>query len=87
MSQLGHPFYGLTLTPEDKVRVHTEVFQLSYHGGGGFDHDIVYSMPIYLRYFNLRLLMQQKERENAPQNNDPPEGVRPKISRPPLVKR
>ena len=72
MCHWAPPFYSLTLTPEDKVRVHQEIFQLVYHGNG-FTHDEVYSMPIPLRYFNLKMLIEQKEKEkeevNRPQEN------------------
>lgn len=65
MSRLGLPFYGLTLTPEDKLRVHQEIFHLVYNSNGGFSHDEVYSMPVVLRYFNIRMLIEQKEREKS----------------------
>jgi len=64
MSRLGLPFYGLTLSPEDKVRVHQEIFHLCYSSNGAFTHDEVYSMPIYLRYFNMNMLVEQRSREN-----------------------
>ena len=64
MSRLGLPFYGLTLSPEDKVRVHQEIFHLCYGSNGAFTHDEVYSMPIYLRYFNMNMLVEQRNREN-----------------------
>jgi hypothetical protein len=62
---LGQPFYGLTLTPEDKVRIHQEIFHLVYNSNGGFTHDEVYTMPVFLRYFYLRMLIEQREKENA----------------------
>lgn len=61
------PFYGLILNPEDKVRIHEEIFQMVYNSNGGFTHDELYSMPIYLRYFNMKLLIQQKEKEKEAQ--------------------
>ena len=64
MSQLGLPFYGLTLTTEDKFRIHQEIFYLCYASAGAFTHDEVYSMPIYLRYFNLKQLIEQKKKES-----------------------
>jgi hypothetical protein len=50
--------------PEDKVRVHSEIFQLCYNSNGGFTHDEVYSMPVFLRYFYLKSLVEQREKEN-----------------------
>jgi len=52
------------LRPEDKVRIHQEIFSLIYNTNGGFTHDEVYTMPIYLRYFYLRMLIEQREKEN-----------------------
>lgn len=63
MCQLAHPFYGLTLTPEDKVRIHKEIFHLIYNSNGGFTHDEIYSMPVYLRYFYFNMLIEQKRAE------------------------
>lgn len=76
MSRWESPFYGLTLTPEDKVRIHQEIFQLAYNSQGGYTHDQVYTMPIYLRYFYLRCLIEQKEKENkqTKEAQDPPKG-------------
>lgn len=58
------PFYSLTLTPEDKLRVHAEIFNLIYGTNGGITHDEAYSMPVTLRYFYLKLLIEQKQRES-----------------------
>jgi hypothetical protein len=69
MSRLGLPFYGLTLTPEDKFRIHQEIFHLVYNANGGFTHDEVYSMPVFLRYFNIKMLIEQKEKENKKTND------------------
>ena len=51
---------------------------------GGMTHDEVYSMPVYLRYFNLKMLLEQKKKEAEAQkeqmgNNVPTTpNVRPK---------
>jgi len=74
-----YPFYGLILTPEDRVRIHEEIFHLVYNSNGGFTHDEVYSMPIYLRYFNLRFLLKQKEQEKeASEKQQDSKSVSPK---------
>jgi hypothetical protein len=62
-------FYGLTLTLEDKLRIHQEIFHLCYNANGAFTHDEIYSMPIFLRYFNLRMLLEQRKKEEAAQKN------------------
>jgi hypothetical protein len=74
------------LTPEDKVRVHQEIFQLVYHGNG-FTHDEVYTMPIFLRYFYLKMLVgqKQKESESGQEQSDAP--VRKTPAGPPFTKK
>ncbi len=88
MSRLGLPFYGLTLTPEDNVRIADEIFQLCYYGRG-FNHDEVYSMPVFRRIYNLKRLMLAKKQEaeaSKQQESDmapKPKGVaRPNIKKP-----
>jgi hypothetical protein len=67
ISQWVSPFYGLTLSPEDKLRVHEEISTLYYNSNGGINHDEAYSMPIFLRAFNIRWLINQKEKEKQSQ--------------------
>ena len=38
---------------------------MCYHSQGGFTHDDVYSMPLYLRRFYVRLLVKAKKEEQA----------------------
>jgi hypothetical protein len=51
------------LTLEDKLRIHQELFHLCYNSNGAFSHDEIYTMPIFLRYFNLRMLLEQRKKE------------------------
>jgi hypothetical protein len=75
--------------PEDKVRIHQEIFQLAYNSNGGFTHDEVYSMPVFLRYFYLRMLIEQREKENkAEKGKENDMTTRNKqVSRPPIPNR
>jgi len=66
----GSPFYGLTLNPEDRVRIYSDIFQLCYHGNG-FTWDEVYSMPISTRYFNIKMLIREREKENSQNEKQP----------------
>jgi hypothetical protein len=66
------------LTPEDKVRVHKEIFTLATNTDGGYPHDQVYSMPVFLRYFYLKMLIEKREKEaeqakaaSQPKGNSP----------------
>lgn len=89
MFQLEHRFYGLTLTGEDKVRIHKEIFHLIYNSNGGFTHDEAYSLPISLRYFYLRMLIEQREMENSQvknQENQSSPNSKP-MARPPSVRK
>ena len=75
--------------PEDKIRIHKEIFQLIYHSNGGFTHDEVYTMPIFLRYFYLNMLIEQRE-EEARQIKNQESDYTPKsksISHPPISKK
>ena len=59
---LGVDFF--TLPPEYKVSLHEEIFNLSYYSQGAFSQDIVYNLPIYLRRFYARKLVDVKNKEN-----------------------
>ena len=59
------------MNPEDKIRIHEEIFQFVYNSNGGFTHDELYSMPIYLRYFNMKLLVNQKQKEKETSEKQP----------------
>jgi hypothetical protein len=74
------------LTPEDKVRIHEEIFQLVYYGNG-FSHDEVYTMPIFLRYFYLKLLIDQKRKENEANEGETGDVVQKSPARPPIPKK
>jgi len=78
----------LLLEPEDRVRIHQEIFHLVYNSNGGFTHDEVYSMPVFLRYFYLKMLIEQKQKENDA-NKDSEQDMKPKskVDRPTFVQR
>jgi len=79
------------LSPEDKLRVHEEIATLYYNSSGGITHDEAYSMPIFIRAFNIRWLINQKNKEKEAQDKQStsttptPRGPPPNISprRPP----
>ncbi len=53
-------FFGL---PSDyRKTLHEEIFTLVYYGNG-FSHDDIYIMPVYLRRFYSKLLLDEKKRE------------------------
>jgi len=79
ISLLGLHFFGLT--PDYKKQVYREVHDLVYHGNGGFIHSEVYSMPIHIRRYHIKLIndhhKNQKEEINKQQSkstNSTPRG-------------
>jgi len=59
---LGSTFF--TLPAEYKVQLHEEIFNLCYYSEGGFTQDIVYNLPIYLRRFYIRKLVDVRKKES-----------------------
>jgi hypothetical protein len=47
--RLEQTFFGFK--PEDRVRLHENIFNLIWHGDGRWDWDDIYHMPIFLRNF------------------------------------
>ena len=45
-------------TPEYKLQIHEEIFQLILHSKGGFTFTEAYNLPIYLRTFYLKRLQK-----------------------------
>ena len=60
-SPLGPAFFGLGLNY--KPILHDEIFTLIYHSHGGFNWNDVYTMPIWLRKFYIKTLIETKEAE------------------------
>tara|TARA_R100001079_G_C4408314_1_gene134455 strand:- start:59 stop:298 length:240 start_codon:yes stop_codon:yes gene_type:complete len=54
-------FFGLK--PEDKPKLHEQIFQLIYYGQG-FTHRDIYDMPVYLRNFYYKKLAETRKKEN-----------------------
>ena len=86
---MAHPFYFLTLQPEDKVRIHQEIFHLIYNSNGGFTHDEIYTMPVFLRYFYMNMLIEQKNREvEEAKKHESDMATKPTpVARPPTVRK
>jgi hypothetical protein len=54
-------FFGLR--DVDKPAIHEEIFQLCFHGKGGFSFTEVYNMPTYLRRFYIQSAQKFYEEE------------------------
>jgi len=52
-----------TLPIDYTKTLHEEIFSLVFHGNGGFTHSDVYNMPVRLRRFYLKILIDIKKKE------------------------
>jgi hypothetical protein len=82
--QYRHSFFGLA--PSYKPILHEEIFTLIYHSHGGFNWSDVYSMPIWLRKFYIKSLVEVKKAENKNQS-DSNSNNNKKIQKPSFVRK
>ena len=59
LSQLT--FFGLT--PDYRKALFTQINEIIYYGGGGYDWHTIYGMPIWLRKFTYQSLAEIKQKE------------------------
>ena len=64
--QLDLTFFGLTPDTAKQFRFNlfTQIHEIVFHGQGGYDWDIVYSMPIWLRKFTFHKMKEHYEEKN-----------------------
>jgi len=64
-------FFGLT--PEYKLTLHKDIFNMVTYGKGGWDWDTIYNMTIFLRLYYMKLLGESLEKEagNSTTNTGP----------------
>jgi hypothetical protein len=58
---LGSAFFGLT--PTYRASVFNQIHEIVFHGKGGYDHDTVYAMPVWLRNYTFQKLNEYYEKE------------------------
>jgi hypothetical protein len=58
---LGSAFFGLT--PTYRASIFNQIHEIVFHGKGGYDHDTVYAMPVWLRNFTFQKLNEYYEKE------------------------
>ena len=51
------------MSAKHKPQIHEEIFQIIYFGQG-FTHSDVYNMPVYLRKFYYKQLLDVKKKES-----------------------
>ena len=59
---MGLTFFGLT--PEYRLFLFKQIHEIVFHGGGGYDWNTVYNMPIWLRRFTFETLKEHFEKQN-----------------------
>jgi hypothetical protein len=55
------PFFGLSLNYRQYLHAH--IFDLIYHGNGGFTWNDVYNMPVWARKFYINKIIEFKQEE------------------------
>lgn len=58
---MGSAFFGLT--PTYRASIFNQIHEIVFHGKGGYDHDTVYAMPVWLRNFTFQKLNEYYEKE------------------------
>ncbi len=74
------------ITPEVKMNIHSEIFDLCYYSNGAFTQEGVYNMPTFLRNFYIKKLVDAKKAESEAQNKAS-QSKPSSIARPPAVKK
>ena len=54
-------FFGLS--PDYRKHLHSHIFDLIYHGNGGFNFTDVYNFPIWVRKFYINKIIEFKQEE------------------------
>lgn len=55
------PFFGLKINY--RQHLHSQLFDLIYHGNGGFTWNDVYHMPVWARKFYINKIIEFKQAE------------------------
>lgn len=78
MFHSGLNFFGQP--PSNRAAIHEELFNIAYYGNG-FNHNELYNMPVPLRRFYGRKLIEAKEKEAQSYKRSTNEST-PKVNRP-----
>ena len=71
LSQLVLTFFGLTLetAPQFRLNLYKQIHDILFHGKGGYNFEVVYNMPIWLRKFVFKEIKDFYEAENKAMEN------------------
>lgn len=72
ISQLILTFFGLTSNniSEYRLSLFNQLHEIAFHGQGGYNYDIVYNMPIWLRTYTFNKLKEWYNQSNVSKNED-----------------
>ena len=64
-------FFSLTHSQavEYRSNLFTQIHEIVFHGGGGYDWDTIYSMPMWLRKFTYKKISDHFEEQNKEKSN------------------
>lgn len=83
---VNHEILGIQ--PESRLNIHGEIFDLCYYSNGAFTQEGVYKMPVSLRTFYIKKLIDAKKAENdANKSASEGKGQSTALARPPTVKK
>jgi hypothetical protein len=83
--EINEDIFGIS--PESKMLIHGEIFDLCYYSNGAFTQEGVYKMPTSLRSFYIKKLVEAKKAEKEANEAAAKGSGTGKIARPPTVKR
>jgi len=68
---LGLTFFGLTINNASEVRINLfkTIHQMIFHGKGGYDFQTIYNLPIWLRKYTYKEMLDYYEAEQASVKN------------------
>jgi|LakMenE01Jun11ns_1017448.scaffolds.fasta_scaffold8777491_1 hypothetical protein len=71
ISQLGLAFFGLTydIVPQARAAIFSQIHEICFYGQGGYDWNVVYNMPIWLRRFTHNKLTEHYSKQKEETEN------------------
>jgi len=80
--KLDSTFFGFK--PEDRPKLHDNLFELLWAGEGRWDWHTIYNMPIFLRNFWVRKLNKLHELKKQASIKQKQQNTPPKVIKPPM---
>lgn len=80
--RLDETFFGFK--PEDRPKLHEQLFELIWAGEGRWDWNTIYNMPIFLRNFWIRKLNRINATKTEALKKAQRSTKKPKVIKPPM---